>query len=152
MAQQMNGRPNPNGPQTSFGYNQPQGQQMSPQFQPPPTYKPSFQQSQPIPTSAIPGRMVYDLKDIAPNEVPLDGSFGLFPTVDRSRIFALYWDGIEGIKYDTYVLQQPNEASPQQQPDEMAAIKDQLDRIEKQLTRQTKAIYSKPKTDQNGSK
>lgn len=149
MAQQSNGRPNANNPQMSFGYNQ----VISPQFSPQQSYGSVYQPTQHQNSSAtIPGRMVYDLKDIAPNEVPLDGTFGLFPTVDRSRIFALYWDGIEGIKYDTYILQQPNEAPSQQKPDEMTAIKDQLDRIEKQLTKQTKAIYSKPKNDQNGGK
>lgn len=154
MAQQMNGRPNGN--QTPFGYTPPNSQFPQPTSMPSQyqtsgmTYSsPVYQQPQ---MPSIPGRVVYDVKDITPNEVPSDGTIGVFPTNDRTRVYVLYWDGLNGIKYDTYILQNPTQTETSQQTDEMAAIKDQLDRIEKHLTKLTKAIYSKPKTDQNGSK
>ena len=65
--------PNPNYP------SQPQPQQSPLQ---------SYQQRPPI----IPGRVVTDINEVTPNEIPMDGRVSLFPKNDYSCIYAKAWN------------------------------------------------------------
>lgn len=47
---------------------------------------------QPVMKQGIAGRMVKTIDEIAPNEIPMDGSIALFPTQDGSTIFAKGWN------------------------------------------------------------
>ena len=49
----------------------------------------NFQRS--IRPSTIPGRLVNNLDEITPQEVPMDGSVSLFPQNDYSAIYAKTW-------------------------------------------------------------
>ncbi len=111
-------------------------------------YAPPPMQPQPNqqPIAPMPGRIVNSLEEILPNEVPMDGSRGVFPKADKSCIYVKYWDGTNGIKTDIYVLQDPQipaaETSQENSTNELESIKNQLNRIEKKLAKQTKTFYS----------
>ncbi len=98
------------------------------------------------PIAPMPGRIVNSLEEILPNEVPMDGSRGVFPKADKSCIYVKYWDGTNGIKTDIYVFQDPQtsavETSQESSTNELESIKNQLNRIEKKLAKQTKTFYS----------
>lgn len=42
--------------------------------------------------SMIQGRMIQDISEVQPSEVPMDGSVSLFPRSDYTAIFAKIWD------------------------------------------------------------
>lgn len=78
--------------------NQPFGTPFFPYQQMPgvqPAIMPSFQpqQAQPSATQGMSGRVVADIKEIVPQEVPSDGTFGFFPMKDGSAIYAKTWNG-----------------------------------------------------------
>lgn len=51
----------------------------------------SYQNQQMNRFQSIPGRLVNNLDEITPQEVPMDGSVSLFPTNDFSAIYAKTW-------------------------------------------------------------
>lgn len=51
----------------------------------------SYQNQQLNRFQSIPGRLVNNLDEITPQEVPMDGSVSLFPTNDFSAIYAKTW-------------------------------------------------------------
>ena len=131
----------PSGSQYSYG---PAGQINLPNSIPPAGPQSQiYQQSTPMygmpqgfgnqPPPLIPGRVVNSEGDIRANEIPGDGSIGLFPKADQSCIFMKYWDGTRGIATAVYVLQNPQESTEDPSENELAGIKEQLSRIEKKL-------------------
>ena len=59
---------------------------------------------------SIQGRAVSSLEDIVPNDVPRDGSIGLFPKNDYSVIYAKQWNGdgsISTIKFVPEIAEDP---------------------------------------------
>lgn len=103
------------------------------------------------PPPMIPGRVVNSESDIRANEIPGDGSIGLFPKADQSCIFMKYWDGTRGIATAVYVLQNPQESTEDPSENELAGIKEQLSRIEKKLNKSYFANKAK-NTQKEGNK
>lgn len=96
-------------------------------------------QSQQSPSYARPmiiGKVVNRIEDVTPNDIPMDGSYGIFPMQDRSMIFLKRWnaDGtISTEKFVKDVVEVPKEPVKDPIADEMAMLREQLDRIEKSL-------------------
>ena len=119
-------------------------------YQPNPIqYQQNPQMNQPQ-TVRIPiaGRMVGNVSEIVPNEVPMDGSVSFFPQSDYSCIYAKKWntDGtIQTVKFvpavDTEKAQQTSMEDIRQFNTDLANdisnISDRLDKIEKLLTPRT---------------
>lgn len=102
-------------------------------------------------TNSISGRIVGNLNEIAPNEVPMDGRVSYFPTSDYERIYARAWMSDGTIKTVTYTRvleegEQPAESNP------MDVILARLDNIEKMLSKRNNFRPNKqyPKKD-NGA-
>lgn len=96
-------------------------------------------------TNQILGKFISSPNDILPNEVPMDGSVGIFPSTDGSCILAKHWnsDGtITTIRFIPEVV-----VSNEQKPDLMSEITDRLDRIEKMLSSRQKQSNSQPKKE-----
>lgn len=96
----------------------------------------------------IAGRMVGNVSEIVPNEVPMDGSVSFFPQSDYSCIYAKKWntDGtIQTVKFvpavDTDKAQQTSMDDIRQFNTDLANdisnISDRLEKIEKLLTPRT---------------
>lgn len=72
-------------------------------------------------------KIVNRLEDITPNDVPMDGTTGIFPLSDNSAIYVKSWntDGtIKTIKYVPEVIESEPEEKPQMT---LAELKDWLD-------------------------
>lgn len=64
----------------------------------------NYQTQPPLPQEpSLSGRWINDGEDIAPREVPMDGSVALFPSKDGSRIIAKSWDANGAIRTIEYV-------------------------------------------------
>lgn len=65
-----------------------------PSYQQPPQFQqPQMQQIQPFVPIQIHGHTIKDENtEIAPNDIPMDGTVSLFPTEDYSCIFAKHWN------------------------------------------------------------
>lgn len=142
--------PNWNRPTTTTPYNNGNGYNMTGGYQSP----------NPIPTSMnmqsayIPGRMVNDISEIRPNEVPMDGSVSLFPINNGSCIYVKCWSPDGTIKTMKYVPEQIP-AEPQG-PTEFEQLMSRLNAIEKKLSYNTsrKPYHSNQKKEevvQNGN-
>lgn len=139
--------------------------QTYPTLRPPMSYAPT-----------LPGRIIQSPDEIKVNEVPMDGSVGIFPTQNYSEIYAKAWNQqgtIDTIKYipeqvavaevqriqqqmqnQQAALPEPPPASPTPVPvmPDLSSFKqdilDRLDRLEKMLTQpQPKSIPS-PRNNQ----
>lgn len=81
---------------------------------------------------AIPGRVINNPDEVKPNEIPNDGSFGVFPMADQSAIYLKCW-GSEGlIKTIKYV--QAVEVDPILQPPNMTDLSEEIAQIKAALT------------------
>lgn len=124
--------PNWNAPYPNY-YQQPQFQyQQAPQI---------MQNQNRIP---IFGRMIGNVSEIVPNEVPMDGSVSFFPQSDYSCIYAKKWntDGtIQTIKFVPVVDDNPTETSINDFNTALASdisdISNRLEKIEKLLSTRT---------------
>lgn len=83
--------------------------------------------SRPVPT--LQGRIVHQVEEITPQEVPMDGSVGLFPQNDYSCIYAKQWTKDGNIQTVRYV---PEQVTPVQ-TDQKTPLEEHLDRIEEKL-------------------
>ena len=101
--------------------------------------------------SSIFGRIVNDENEIMPNEVPMDGTIGIFPKSDGSEVIVKSWTQNGTISTVKYVPVVEGE-TPQVSNDPYPEIIDRLDRIEKQLsTRRTNRNNSYKKETSNDS-
>lgn len=86
--------------------------------------------SQPLPCtrpSYISGRVVNKVEDIAPNEVPMDGSSGLFPLSDLSAVFIKAWNSDGTIRTTKYVPEVIKPVEVEEKPSEIEELKTWLD-------------------------
>ena len=100
----------------------------------------NFQQSQ---RYSIPGRMINNIDEVTPQEVPMDGSVSLFPQNDFSCIYAKTWarDGtIQTMRFVPDVPQQNPQKSPLEE--RLDHIDQRFDKLEKLLS--NKKPYYKP--------
>lgn len=108
-----------------------------------PTYTQVRPPQQPVPSpSYIPGRMVNQESEIVPNEVPSDGSYGIFIQSDLKRIFAKTVGGDGLIHTNVYELSSGSSTTTQQD-DILYNIMARLDNIEKMMTKNNRP-YTKP--------
>lgn len=90
----------------------------------------------PAPTYTYPvmvGRVVNDLEDIRPNEVPNDGSVSVFPQQDRSCIYVKYLEGDGTIKTLRYVPEVVNAQDLPNSNNDLADVIRRLSNIERML-------------------
>lgn len=108
----------------------------------------SYQNQQLNRFQSIPGRVVNNLDEITPQEVPMDGSVSLFPQNDYSAIYAKTWTKDGTIATVKFVPEQPASAVPQKSP-----IEERLDRIDQRFDHLEKMLSnrSKPKKPYNKS-
>ena len=146
----------PNNPYSPNPYQVPMYGQVQ---QPPMPQLSNLQQSQamaqqPVQTNqngSLFGRVVGNLNEIVPDDVPRDGSIGLFPQRDYSCIFAKQWnnDGsISTIKFIPEMTQPEPVQTSQFENDVMA----RLDSIEEMLKHQKKPYQKNNRYDQNRGK
>ena len=99
------------------------------------TYTTSAQPTSPIPTkmTGMYGHFVNSASEITPNEVPMDGSYAIFPLHDFSKIFIKSWntDGtISTLEFSPVGnSEKSSDASAQ-----MDLILEKLSKIEQQLS------------------
>lgn len=113
---------------------------------------------QPSRFQSIPGRLVNNLDEITPQEVPMDGSVSLFPQNDYSAIYAKTWTKDGTIATVKFVPEQPAATTPQKSPIEerLDRIDQRFDHLEKMLSNRNKPKkpYNKPqqvKEEQNNA-
>lgn len=70
------------------------------------------QQNQDSSNRSLPGKIISDLNDIKPNDIPGDGQVAWFPASDYSCVFAKGWaDTGDHIETQKYVLEQAKQKS-----------------------------------------
>ena len=89
--------------------------------------------------ATIPGRLISALEEVVPNEVPMDGSVGVFPMKDFSTIYLKAWNSDGTIKTLTYVPK-TEEQIPVITNDQ---IMDRLEKIEKLLDNRNRQLNQK---------
>ena len=96
-----------------------------------------YQNQQPNRFQSIPGRLVNNLDEITPQEVPMDGSVSLFPQQDYSAIYAKTWTKDGTIATVKFIPEQPQNAESQKSPLEMRldSIDQRLEALDKKLNR-----------------
>lgn len=105
-------------PQTGMFYqaNQTQQQMFQPQIpnynpvQQTPQYTPqntSQQQSPNVSAAALKGRVVEDISEVKPGEVPMDGSFCYYPKRDGTEIYVKVWGPKGDLLTFTFIPQEP---------------------------------------------
>lgn len=101
-------------------------------------YQPAYGQvSQPVVQSSISGKFVSSVSEIKPNDVPMDGSMGIFPQQDGSCIYARAWGNDGTISTVRYV--------PETQPEPVDTFRDDvLSRLEKIEAAVTKSSTRRP--------
>ena len=102
------------------------------------TYQNPYVQ-QPSRFQSIPGRLVNNLDEITPQEVPMDGSVSLFPQADYSAIYAKTWTKDGTIATVKFIPEQP-QMEPQKSPLEV-----RLDRIDQRFDKLEKMLSNKNK-------
>lgn len=96
----------------------------------------SVQQPQPIqsPQSPFVGRFIDSLDEIVPNEVPMDGRPGYFPTRNLEEIYFKAWKSDGQVKTLRYVLDPTfNPTPPPQNEISMMTLLARIDDLEKKL-------------------
>lgn len=104
----------------------------------PQTYQNPYVQ-QPNRFQSIPGRLVNNLDEITPQEVPMDGSVSLFPQNDYSAIYAKTWTKDGTIATVKFVPEQP-QMEPQKSP-----LEERLDRIDQRFDKLEKMLSNRNK-------
>lgn len=81
---------------------------------------------------AIPGRMIHDIQEVRPNEVPNNGTVAIFPKDDMSCVYVKYLSNVGKIETMTFVpMAQTAENLPEN--GELAEIRDKLDEFEREM-------------------
>ena len=101
---------------------------------------PNLYQNQLNRFQSIPGRLVNNLDEITPQEVPMDGSVSLFPQNDYSAIYAKTWTKDGTIATVKFVPEQP-QMEPQKSP-----LEERLDRIDQRFDKLEKMLSNRNKS------
>ena len=143
------------------GYQQPQ----PPQYY---QYQPNW--NRPVMTAAqtqvpnqfngiIPGKIINNLQEVRPNEVPMDGSASIFPMSDFSSIYVKAWGPDGNIQTLKFIPDATTNKEVDQGPSEFDKIMKELDTIKAKLgelnvapvQRQQKSSYSSQKKEVNNN-
>lgn len=87
-------------------------------------------------TTGIFGRFVSSASEITPNEIPMDGSYSIFPTNDLSKIYVKSWntDGtITTLEFSPVGKSDKTEVNQISDDPRISKILDKLENLEKQL-------------------
>ena len=122
------------------GYPSSTGSTQFPMNQP----NPFFNQSNRF--QSIPGRLVNNLDEITPQEVPMDGSVSLFPQNDYSAIYAKTWTKDGTIATVKFIPEQP-QMEPQKSP-----LEERLDRIDQRFDKLEKMLSNRNKSRKHYNK
>lgn len=92
------------------------------------------------------GRVIQNVNDILPNEVPMDGSVSVFPLSDWSAIITKSWDVNGNLKPMIYIpYQEPTstttQVSPQPEDNKLDILIERIDKLEKLIKKNN---YKKP--------
>lgn len=101
--------------------------------------------------SFISGRMVQNIAEVVPQEVPMNGSIAVFPLQDLSAVFAKAWNQNGTITTVKYVPEQLAEPEPTPDPFQQQIFQ-RLDAIEKALSQTTSVTDSKANKNSNAAK
>ena len=101
---------------------------------------PNLYQNQLNRFQSIPGRLVNNLDEITPQEVPMDGSVSLFPQNDYSAIYAKTWTKDGTIATVKFVPEQP-QMEPKKSP-----LEERLDRIDQRFDKLEKLLSNRNKS------
>lgn len=107
------------------------GQQFQPMI-PQAQYQPTIPTPTAAPIQGISGRIISSFDEIAPNDVPMDGTTAYFPMKDGSTIFARAWNRDGSIATVRYAPVADVQDDVQQGPT-LADIVDQLNDIQDML-------------------
>ncbi len=96
----------------------------------------------------LPGHLVNDISEVQINEVPMDGSYNVFPLRDLSAIYLKFWDNDGRFKTRRYVLvddtqSQNVENQNQTQMDEVMSKITSLESMVKKILRKSYKNESK---------
>lgn len=96
----------------------------------------------------LPGHLVNDISEVQINEVPMDGSYNVFPLRDLSAIYLKFWDNDGQFKTRRYILvndsQPQNVENPNQtQMDEVMSKITSLESMVKKILRKSYKNESK---------
>lgn len=108
------------------------------------------------PVNLVPGRVVNNESEIAPNDVRMDGSVSLFPMTDGSKIFMKTWDGNGNIKTITYTPMTEEELKAQSDTpivtmNDLFNILTDVNNNVKTLAKKQNHNYKNKHNNQNGS-
>lgn len=95
---------------------------------------------QPSRFQSIPGRLVNNLDEITPQEVPMDGSVSLFPQNDYSAIYAKTWTKEGTIATLKFIPEQP------QMESQKSPLEERLDRIDQRFDKLEKMLSNRNKS------
>lgn len=102
---------------------------------------------------AIPGRMVHDIQEVRPNEVPNNGTLALFPKDDMSCVYAKYLSNVGKIETLIFVPMAQTTEQPAENNGELAEIREKLDEIKKLVQKKGHPYRKQPyKTGKEGLK
>lgn len=110
----------------------------------------NFMQPQQSPSYARPmiiGKVVNRVEDVTPNDIPMDGSYGVFPIQDRSCIYLKRWnaDGtISTEKYLKEVIDIPKEPERDPIDEKLTTIQFDIDQLIEAFARIEKSFKAKP--------
>lgn len=100
----------------------------------------------------IPGRVIHDVSEVAPNEVPMDNTYSTFVRDDYKEIYMKTWSS-DGTQINTlrFVLA---DDQPQHQitQDNTQVILDRLDQIEKKISSMNSKRYYKSQQQKGENK
>lgn len=119
-------------------------------FTPNVTSVPMSQMQAVQPAYTLIGRVVNKQEDIIPNDVPMDGSYGIFPLQDRSKIFLKRWNSDGTITTEQYVKEVaediPAEPIKESVDEKLTTIQFDIDQLKSAFDRIEKAFKAKPAT------
>lgn len=102
----------------------------------------------------LPGRMVANISEVQPSEVPMDGSVSIFPQSDYSAIYAKIWDQNGNIQTFKFVPEVEVVAEPESDSSFRDIVIERLDNIETMIKRNNnyhkrKNYQKQPKENDN---
>lgn len=94
--------------------------------------------------SYLPGRLIGTPEDIRPNEIPMDGTIAVFPSLDYSYVVLKAWNSNGSIQTEIYRHESSGEPTDKDVKLEefKMDLTERLERIEKMLT----SVQLSPKT------
>lgn len=112
---------------------------------------PMMQQQSPSYTRPmIIGKVVNKIEEVTPNDIPMDGSFGIFPLQDKSQIFLKKWNSDGTITTRTFVEKEidiPTEPEKDPIDEKLTTIQFNIDQLREAFDKIEKSL--KPKTTSN---